>query len=411
MNRKTTGLGVLSIAFAALLAATPASAQFGWLFGEDHPNRSEITDAVEDELPEWLSLDSVEIRTQEMRQGLIEYSETRVLVTLRADEPLFRRADPFPDGRRVIRPVLEAGETWSAPALVNARPIGDGWEEQVLWDEGNKVLFPGRPRDRNDDALVVGTSEFDAHVAMLEEQFRVRNESMSIPLEGSLACRSGVFEIDRLVFDPVEERGVMVGRQIGADGNDRQFDVRLGLRYDWETNAYRISGSGTSLTAVPQPGTMPEVRWTFDRCDAPFLRRLGTMSDELQAYRARERAALDTLAAGPIQVTGRFGGEDVTLAAEIVERRERGLRLTVEHPVFVNATVRRQDIAVSTIDLRLMDPGVPGVVRLGVEGRGEPFLQNHCNPTVSLSPEGTLLLETDGGFACRGPLTIAGKNS
>ncbi|QYX56508.1 hypothetical protein K1T73_15900 [Roseovarius sp. SCSIO 43702] len=392
---------IFATLFLFLSLSAPAQA---WFFGKDHPGEARIEEIVRADLPEHMAIEEIEIGSQDTREGLVEFSESRVRVTLAPREALFTTAGTLEDRTTLLTRIGEPGTGVSLFALVRARATGEGWDGQIFWDDDEAISDLGWPRSRfGADAIVQGTPEHEEHLAMLqkrrEDAERARlalQRSVSGSFEGTVSCGYRHYEIAKLVTDAVEGTGTLTYRKVAAAPTEWS-SKKMTVEQVGTTPTFRVSGGDWDFSVAPA-----EDGATFSNpyCSMDIY-PLGDTPDAVATQRAVRAEWLGRLSAGSIPARAAIGDKELDVTVTITERREHGFQMHIDHPMHLNGRFNLSGWrSQSTVDIRFADAPVP-LHRAGtVEGRGDPMLVNRCGLVATFKQDGTLRLQEGEGYTC-----------
>lgn len=153
-----------------LLAACSASA----------PSDADIRTAFEQELPGLVQLQDFELANRR-NVGSDESPAWMERITARvAVREATYDIDTVLDGKRILKPVRSAGDSFPVYATVRASRSGDRWEYRFIEDASSKPVV-GHPRsDFGPDALIAGSPEakaLQARIAQEKEKARIEEEA------------------------------------------------------------------------------------------------------------------------------------------------------------------------------------------------------------------------------------------
>ncbi|WP_323768555.1 hypothetical protein [Marinovum sp.] len=392
------------LSFLVLWLASPAQA---WFFGKDHPSQSEVESYVRSELSKVLAIEEIEIGSQDIRQELIEFSESRVRVTVSTTEPLYGYANQLPDGTPLIETRTAAGTSVVAFALVKARAIGEGWEGRVFWDDNRVFQNLGRPRAQMPrTALLKGSDAHSAHLALLAEQraaaARQRlalQQAVSGDFEGRVVCGRQQHEVASLRIDAVAGTGRLVTRKV-ALVDQPWAEIDLKVEQTRQEDSFWVSGADWGFTVAP--GTDGPV-FSHRHCDIAFY-PAGEIPQEVTAERDRQAEMLALLSVGKVEAEALFGAERRPHAeAEILEIGDRGFRMKLFHTSRLNGRFGGPNFAyraTSTLTVKFADPPARPMIGGQVEGRGELMLNPRCPIDIAKTDDGGLRLQEHEGYLC-----------
>lgn len=212
-----------------LLAACSASA----------PSDADIRTAFEQELPGLVQLQDFELANRR-NVGSDESPAWMERITARvAVREATYDIDTVLDGKRILKPVRSAGDSFPVYATVRASRSGDRWEYRFIEDASSKPVV-GHPRsDFGPDALIAGSPEakaLQARIAQEKEKARIEEEARLAAeaaerkqkeeaeaakrkrIEAAVAKYHAAFATRRLgdMVDPGKHRAFLVAADAGA---------------------------------------------------------------------------------------------------------------------------------------------------------------------------------------------------
>ena len=398
------------------VAASPANA---WLFGKDHPSKAEIAEIVSSELPEHLELVEVEISSQETRNGLIEYSESRVRISVAPREHLYSSVERIEGGVTVIEMVLRPSDTASLFALLEAKATGEGWDGHVVWDDKKQIKNLGNVRsDFGTNSLEKNSPAYIEHLAKLkhqgeqEEQKQIEAKNALLQLKhsvsgiftGMVVCGRTSFEIDTLQINAVNGTGTLVGRKLLADKSE-WTTTPMEVAYNEQDQSFRTMGKDWRLNITFEA---EEAVFSVRNCEAG-LYHVDKVPETIRAARNRERSVLATLAPGPISAKAFGTGRNLDVNVEVLEVFDRGFSMRIDHPMYLNGRYAKPASgwrSVSTIKVRFSDAPSKAVRTGRVEGRGDPMLFDRCGFEAEVTDIGTLRFQAIAGYMCDSQLEL-----
>lgn len=395
---------ILRLSFIILWLAAPAQA---WFFGKDHPSQSEIESYIRNELPQVLSIEDVDVGSQDMRQELIEFSESRVRVAISTTEPLYVYLEPLADNTPLIELRTPAGTTIEAFALVQARATGEGWDGRVLWDDSGAFSKLGRQLEQMpQNALLKGSDGHAAHLAILEEQRAAAAQELlqlqrdvSGTFEGRAVCGRQQHEVASLKLDGVSGTGKLLTRVVDiVEQPWTEIDLQMTRFRDSES--FDVRGSDWAFTVARKNGEP-----VFDHRSCTLtLYPEGQVPQKVSDARAQQAAILDLLTVGKVEAEALFGAERRPhIEAEILEVGERGFRMKVFHTSRLNGRFGGPNFAsrsTSILTVTFADP--PAFWRFGgqIDGRGDLILNPRCPVEITVTESGRLRLQEYEGYLC-----------
>lgn len=395
---------IFRFSLVLLWLASPAQA---WFFGKDHPSQSEIEGYVRQDLPRVLAIEAVDIGSQDIRQELIEFSESRVRVTLATTEPLYAHAGQLADNTPLIELRTPAGTPVEAFALVRARAIGEGWDGRVFWDDSGMFSKLGRQRAKMPrNALLKGSDAHTAHLALLEEQREAAarqllqlQQDVSGTFEGKAVCGRDQHEIASLTLDGVAGTGKLVTRKV-AVAEQPWIEIDLQMTRNRDSDSFNVHGADWSFSVARQDGG-PAFGHRY--CTLTLYPQ-GEVPQDIAKVRAEQAEMLALLSPGKIKAEALFGTERRPhVEAEILEVGERGFRFKLFHTSRLNSRFGGPNFAArstSTLTVSFADP--PALTRIGgqVEGRGDLVLNPRCPVKISKTEGSHLRLQEYEGYLC-----------
>jgi hypothetical protein len=386
----------LCLALCLLFVAMPAQA---WLWGDnDHPDEDKITQWVQSEIPNAFEVRSVEIGLQEVKKVFgQEFSASRVLVTIKARQPMYRLGNRMAGDKRVATPVEV--KPVKIGFLVEAKSKADGWDVNVVLQSRRALRDAGRTRESLSGALILGSPEYKAHIATLDAREAELYRSATGEFSGVMVCgRQNVNEIQKFTIDARSGTAQMVYRNAGNED------------MSWSTHELKVERQNDRFYLRNLPGREKSFnriyiedggKWHDDLCDV-HMYRSNKIPPEVAEQRRREAQALTALSSGPVPARLTEGDRQRQVAVKIVEVFERGFRMAVDQPHFINGSFNNSEETRvrSVIDVRFTDAPAPLLLDGTVEGSGEPAIRSHCAPTAEISEGGTILFDSSGSYGC-----------
>jgi hypothetical protein len=421
---------------AALLASTHQAK--AWFWEDDHPTEEMITAWANAQLPAHLTIVEIDIQSQDMRQGLQEYSESRVTLRVEAQEDLFRANGAMEDQTTILTNTYTQGQ--SEPlvlyALAQAVPTGQGWDGEIVFDKSSvQVLRGSAPRSVFPSNSVVEGSPEQAQraaeiaqkaqlaqeereraaaaaeaerLAELERRETARLERAALAagsFAGIAVCKNETIEIDKIDLDPATGTGTLVHRSVAHDV-DRWITTPLSITERDDSGTYALNGppfddrihfqSGTNTTRMEG-----RCIYTLHAHDAP--------PPSLDAQRAAEQAWLRSLGVGETPARLFTKTEERGVLVAITEVRARGFQMEITHPEIVSNRMNNSDsnTDVSTVDIRFVDAPGPALVTGRVEGRGTPLFGGRCTVSIASTRDGGLSVANVDDWGCNTKLVLA----
>lgn len=399
----------LSLMLIGLLAAAgPAQANW-WPWSEDHPSEDEIRVWIEETLRSPMQVAEIELRTQEMREGMSEHSETRVRAIVEVQEDLFRTGDRLSDppytekGSTLIHPATPAGTELEVFGIARAVASGDGWRGEFEWDDSTIYRQGRRLSEVSTNGVLHGSQE---HRDELEAMRRYREDlqaAASISVAGTTVCtefaRRSVYLIDKLEVDAAAGEARLVYRAFDVEPSE-PIEERLAVEKNRGSESFTLTGSGKfdRLSISVEDGeAIPSGRG----CDLTHLYPIGEIPEELQAARAKVDEFLRGLSLGRMPVDARGDGRPIEVEAEILEIRDHGFDMRITHPVLLNGRFFDNGrTSVSTIEVVFRDEPAGMRIRSSVEGRGDPVMRRHCGPEFVIDGPGKFHVDAVANYYC-----------
>ncbi|MDX1822685.1 MAG: hypothetical protein R3197_17465 [Paracoccaceae bacterium] len=404
--RAILGLALMpALAFMTLMA-TPAVA---WLEGKDHPSQAQIELWIEEELGSRYVITSVNVRSQDLRRGMFEYSETRLEIQLDHQEDLFQFYSHLEDGVPVIARTYHAssGKDLRVFAIIRAVPTGESWEKEMDFDETSQDIlnWNGHPRNSfSPQAVVLDEPDYVAHLAKLESERLERAEQVSGVFSGHMKCGANLFEFQRFEIDAVSGKGQIIWREakyganwmtegVAAEENARtkHFDVKM----EASTNRFeiRMTENGPQLVTNHCETTM----YPYDSVPLNIVNQ-----------RDKVKRFLASLSQEPAKVALSEKDSPRAARAKILDVTDEGFRLSLMHPLFLNGVFNKSDenTQASIIEIRFVDSEKLAVIRSPVEGRGDPLFGSSCILKLSITDSNELILENTERFGCNERLVL-----
>lgn len=400
--------------FGLLAMATPSQA---WFWGKDHPSEDQVEQWTIVQVPDHFEALSVEIGSQETVQGLVEVSQARVKVVLRPTEDLYRVGGYLEDNTAFLAPTVSASSpAFTIYALVEAVPIGEGWDGTVIWDDKAKAALrkKGRPKSSfSPDAVIAESPAYLQRIAMIEkkkeeerraEAARQARKQIVADYEGLATCGENVIEFDALDFDTKNGTARMVARVARID--EEWTEAQLTIEEIRESGVFRVFGDELKQE-MRLSKVSGDVSITWPGCDV-YLHEKGETPEEVTAARAVQERLLESLEKGPIPATLKEGDRTRLVGVEIVAISSRGFRIEIDQPQMLNGRFNNSDKVRtrSSIALRFVDPPAQTRIFSEVDGRGEPAIRESCAPVATLTHAGDLLIEAAAGYGCEESLRL-----
>lgn len=423
------------------LSTAPALA---WLFGDDHPDKSEITEWVIKAIPPHFEVDRVSIETQDMRTGFQEYSESRVKVALSLKEDVFQYKSAIDNKIRVYEKMGEAGDDVEIYGLARAVPSGQGWEGEFREDDAfseslNKgVTFEGM--SRFGESVIEGSADHVQAIEAYEEQQRIaeerrieeerrkeaerlaeeerkrkeaeaaeaariaRAQAVSGVFEGAGVCGTNIYQIEALEIDALASSGVYKWRFL-SKGDDEITVTNLDISETRNQGIFQMRGDNlnTSLTIEASDGS---VVMRAGSCEY-HLHPLDSVPDEITEQRESVSNALNRLKEQTYTVETFQGATPRSATITIKLLTDTGFDYEIDHVRNSNGRFNNSDQnrAKSFGSVEFTDY-IGGILIQGdVEGRGSHLFGGYCKTAVTIKDD-TITLQNIPTFGCSKSLSI-----
>lgn len=405
---------------ALALIVTIASPANAWFWGKDHPNEAQIEAWVQDEIDHVYDIRSINIRSQDLRQGLVEYSESRLEIKLAPREDLYVLDRYLENQVPVIRNTVDSSISHELTiyAIAEAVPTGEAWDGQVRLDSAAKTLLRDNGNARHiygPNALVADSPDYHAYIERIEEETRAaearaqqerldRAAKVSGVFAGTMACGDKIYEIQKLEVDATNGTGELVHRlaRYGEIFGSEPLEV-MDRPYD-ENFSVNMLASKASFEL--RPGTNAPVLVNRG-CSATIYPRDDVPQSVLEQRQKVERF-MAAIGQGNVTPTLSNGGTERPARAEVLAVAENGFSIRLDHPRYSNGRFNNSDEnrQLSIINVQFVDSPELLVVSGSVEGRGSQIFGGYCTKGFILTPDNQLVLQHTSGYGCGARLIL-----